>query len=368
MEQTRTRIGIIGAGNISSTYLRVCPRFPILEVAAVADLVPERAAAQAAQFSVPRSCSVAELMADSSIQIVVNLTIPRAHGPVAAEALEAGKSVYNEKPLALEREEGQALLNLARDRGLRVGGAPDTFLGAGLQTCRKLIDDGWIGTPVGATGVMLGSGPESWHPDPEFFYQPGAGPLFDMGPYYLTALIALLGPVRRVTGSARISYPERRIGSEPKRGTRITVTTPTHVAATLDFADGPVATLVMSFDVGAREPPRLEIYGSTGSLRLPDPNTFGGPVWFRRAGADEWSEIPLLFHYPENTRGLGVADMAAAIGAGRPHRANGEMTYHVLDIMHSIYAASEGGHHIDVASTCERPAPLPIELPEYVLD
>jgi len=368
MSQERTRIGIVGAGNISGIYLRTCPRFSGLEVAAVADLILERAQAQATQFDVPRACSVAELMADPTIGIVVNLTIPRAHGPIALEALEAGKSVYNEKPLALEREEGQAILGLARDRGLRVGCAPDTFLGAGLQTCRKLIDDGWIGTPVAATGVMMGSGPESWHPDPDFFYQPGAGPLFDMGPYYLTALIALLGPVRRLTGSARISYPERLIGSEPKRGTRITVNTPTHVAAVLDFASGPVATLVTSFDVGVSESPRLEIFGSAGTLRLPDPNTFGGPVWFRRAGAAEWSEIPLIYKHAENSRGLGVADMAAGIQSGRPHRANGDMAYHVLDIMHSIYAASETGRHVDLASTCERPAPLPVGLPEFTLD
>ncbi len=368
MENRRTKLGIIGCGNISGIYLTVCPTFDLLEVAACADVVLERAEAQAAKYGVPVACSPADLLRDPEIEIVANLTIPRAHGEVALAALAAGKSVYSEKPLALTRAEGQEILQQARAGGLRVGGAPDTFLGGGLQTCRKLIDDGWIGTPVAATAFMLGHGPENWHPDPEFFYQPGAGPLFDMGPYYLTALIALLGPVRRVTSSARITTPERIIGSEPKRGTRIAVNTPTHVAGVLDFASGPVATLVTSFDVWSAEVPRIEIYGTAGSLSLPDPNTFGGPVRVRRAGAEEWSTVPIPFGYTQNSRGLGVADMAYAMRSGRPHRANGDLTYHVLDIMHALLEASDAGRHIDITSTCTRPAPLPLDLPPNTLD
>ena len=368
METKPTKIGIIGCGNISGTYLRVCPTFEILEVAACADIVLERAQAQAAKYGVPRACGVDELLADPEIAIAVNLTIPSVHGTIGLQALEAGKSVYNEKPLALTREEGQHLLTVAAERGLRVGCAPDTFLGAGMQTCRKVIDDGEIGTPVAATAFMLGHGPESWHPDPDFFYQPGAGPLFDMAPYYLTTLVALLGPVRRVTGSARITFPERTIGSEPKRGTRITVTTPTHVAAVLDFANGAVATLVTSFDVWAAEVPRIEIYGSTGSLSLPDPNGFGGPVRLRRAADDAWSTVPLTHGYAENNRGMGVADMATAIASGRPHRASGDLAYHVLDIMHAIYDASTAGRHVELTSTCTRPAALPLGLPAGRLD
>jgi len=368
MENRRTKLGIIGCGNISGIYLTVCPTFDLLEVVACADVVLERAEAQAAKYGVPVACSPADLLRDPQIEVVVNLTIPRAHGEVALAALAAGKSVYNEKPLALTRAEGQEILQQAHANGLRVGGAPDTFLGGGLQTCRKLIDDGWIGTPVAATAFMLGHGPENWHPDPEFFYQPGAGPLFDMGPYYLTALIALLGPVRRVTSSARITTPERIIGSEPKRGTRIAVNTPTHVAGVLDFANGPVATLVTSFDVWSAEVPRIEIYGTAGSLSLPDPNTFGGPVRLRRAGAEEWSTVPIPFGYTQNSRGLGVADMAYAMRSGRPHRANGDLTYHVLDIMHALLEASDAGQHIDIASTCTRPAPLPLDLPPNTLD
>ena len=368
MENRRIKIGVIGCGTISSIYLTVCPTFDLLEVAACADVILERAEAQAAKYGVPVACSPAELLADPEIAIVVDLTIPAAHGEVALAALAAGKSVYNEKPLALTRAEGQEILQRARAAGLRVGGAPDTFLGGGLQTCRKLIDDGWIGTPVAATAFMLSHGPENWHPDPEFLYQPGAGPLFDMGPYYLTALIALLGPVRRVTSSARIPTPERIIGSQPKRGQRITVNTPTHVAGVLDFAGGPVATLVTSFDVWSAEVPRIEIYGTAGSLSLPDPNTFGGPVRIRRAGAEEWSTVPIPFGYTQNSRGLGVADMAYAMQSGRPHRANGELTYHVLDIMHALLEASEAGRHVEIASTCARPAPLPLDLPPDTLD
>jgi predicted dehydrogenase len=364
----RTKIGIIGCGNISGAYLKICPTFENLEVAAVADIVQERAVAQAAKFNVPKALSVEDLLADPEIRIVINLTIPAAHAEIALKALAAGKSVYNEKPLALTRDEGQEILRLAKARGLRVGCAPDTFLGGGLQTCRKLIDDGWIGTPVAATAIFMGHGPEAWHPDPDFFYQPGAGPLFDMGPYYLTALITLLGPVRRVSGSARITSPERIIGSEAKRGQIIKVNTPTHVAGVLDVAAGPVATLVTSFDVWGHNLPPIEIYGTEGSLSVPDPNTFGGPVRVRRAGAPEWSTVPLTHGYTENSRGIGVADMANASQSGRPHRASGDQAYHVLDIMHALLETGQAGHHIELTSGVERPAPLPLGLREGTVD
>ncbi|MBA3943298.1 MAG: Gfo/Idh/MocA family oxidoreductase [Herpetosiphonaceae bacterium] len=368
MTTTPVNVGVIGCGNISSIYLTNCPTWEILNVVACADVVQERAAAQAAKYHVPKVYSVDELLADPAINIVLNLTIPKAHGEIALRALEAGKSVYNEKPLALTREEGQHMLQQARSNGLRVGCAPDTFLGGGLQTCRQLIDDGMIGTPVAATAFMLSHGPESWHPDPDFFYQPGAGPMFDMGPYYLTALTTLLGPVRRVTGSARITTPERTVGSGPLKGTKITVNTPTHVAGVLDFADGPVATLVTSFDVWSGEVPRIEIYGSEGSLSVPDPNTFDGPVRLRKAGATEWSDVPLTHGHTENSRGIGVADMAYGLRFGRPHRASGELAYHVLDLMHAFHDASRENRHIELASSCSRPAPLPADLPQHTLD
>lgn len=354
----KVNVGIVGCGNISSIYLQNCTTSDVLNVVACADLDLERARAQAQRFDVPRAESVADVLADPSIQLIVNLTIPAAHGTVGLAAVRSGKSVYNEKPLTISREDGHLMLEEARERGLLVGCAPDTFLGGGLQTCRALLDEGAIGEPVAATAFMLGHGPEGWHPDPEFFYQQGAGPMFDMGPYYLTALIAMLGPVRRVTGSAQISFPERVIGSEPKRGTTIKVNTPTHVASVLDFAQGTVATLVTSFDVWSANVPRIEIYGSKGSLSLPDPNTFGGPVRLRRSSDDQWREMPLTYGHTENSRGLGVADMARALRSGRPHRASGELAFHVLDIMHAIHDASREGRHIELSSTCSRPEPL----------
>ncbi len=368
MTNSRTRIGVIGCGNISPIYLQAGKRFEILEVAACADIDLPRAKARAAEFGIPKACSVEELLADPDIDIVVNLTIPKAHGPVGLTVLQAGKSVYNEKPLAALREEAQPLLTTARERRLRVGGAPDTFLGGGLQTCRKLIDDGVIGEPVAATAFMMGHGHESWHPDPAFYYQVGGGPMFDMGPYYLTALINLLGPVRRVTGSTRISFPERTITSKPKYGTKIEVKTPTHIAGVLDFASGAIGTIITSFDVWSHHAPIIEIYGSEGTLSVPDPNNFGGVVRVRKAREQDWVEVPLTHGYTQNSRGLGVADMAYALRSGRPHRASGELAYHVLDIMHAIHDASREGRHVELASTCERPAPLPVGLREGTLD
>ncbi|MFO7171052.1 MAG: Gfo/Idh/MocA family oxidoreductase [Chloroflexota bacterium] len=368
MTYSPVKVGIIGAGNISAIYLENGKVFDAFDIVAIADIDMDRAHARAAEYGVPKACSVEELLADPEIEIVVNLTVPGAHGLVGLAALEAGKSVYNEKPLAVTREEARKMLDLAAAKGLRVGCAPDTFLGGGLQTCRKLIDDGWIGEPVAATAFMMGRGPESWHPNPTFFYQPGAGPMFDMGPYYLTALVSMLGPVRRVTGSARISFPERTITNQWNYGDKITVNTPTHVAGILDFAAGPVGTIITSFDVWGANVPWIEIYGSEGTLSLPDPNTFGGPVRVRRMGASEWSEIPLTHGFTKNSRGLGVADMATAIRTGRPHRASGELAYHVLDLMHAFHDASEAGQHVELGSSCVRPAPLPLGLGERGVD
>lgn len=365
----RVKVGVIGCGNISGIYLQNLSRlFELTEVAACADLIPDRARRQAEEFQVPKACTVAELLADPEIRIVLNLTIPAAHAEISLAALAAGKNVYVEKPLAVSRADGAKVIGLAQQKGLLLGCAPDTFLGGGLQTCRKLIDDGWIGDPVAATAFMTCRGHESWHPDPEFYYQTGGGPLFDMGPYYLTALIALLGPVERVTGSARITFPQRRITSAPKFGSLIDVMVPTHVAGVLDFKNGPMATLITSFDIWSSQLPRIEIYGSEGSLSVPDPNTFGGPVLLCRAGENEWREIPLSHGYSENSRGLGVADMAAALLGARQHRANGTMAYHVLDLMHGIHDAAREGEHYQVTSACERPAALPLGLARGKLD
>jgi predicted dehydrogenase len=367
MSTRKTKIGIVGCGNISAVYFKAGQWLDILDVVACADIVPERAKARATEFNVPRACTVQELLADPEIEIVVNLTIPIAHAEVGMAALEAGKSVYNEKPLAITREDGRKMLDLARAKGVLVGCAPDTFMGAGLQTCRKLIEDGAIGVPVAATAFMMGHGHESWHPDPEFYYKAGGGPMFDMGPYYVTALVSLMGPVRRVTGSARITFPERTITSKPKSGTKITVDVPTHVAGVMDFDNGAIGTLVTSFDVWSHHMPNIEIYGTEGSLGVPDPNGFGGPVLLRRAGEKEWTEVPYTHIYAEQSRGLGVADMAYALRSGRPHRASGQLAYHVLDIMHAFHDASREGRHIELTSG-HRPAPLPTGLEHGKLD
>lgn len=363
----KTRVGIIGCGTISDVYFQAGQIFEILDIVACADLVSASAQAKADKYGV-QALSVAELLADPSIEIVINLTIPKAHAEVAQAALEAGKSVYNEKPLALKREDAQTLLLLAQERGLLLGGAPDTFLGAGLQTCRRLIDEGVIGVPIGGSAAMLGHGPESWHPNPDFFYQVGGGPMFDMGPYYLTALVSLLGPIQRICGSARISLAERTITSQARAGQKITVEIPTHIAGVLDFVSGPIVTLTTSFDVWASDLPRIEIYGTEGTLSLPDPNTFGGPVRVRRAGQSAWEEIPVTRPYTGNSRGLGVADLAYALRSGRPARANGGLTNHVLDAMHAFHDASSSGQYVRLASTCQRPAALPDDLPVGVLD
>lgn len=363
----KLRVGVVGCGNISDTYFKNLPGFSALTVTACADVDFSRAEAKARQFNL-RALTVAQLLADDQVDLVLNLTVPAAHAEINLAALEAGKHVYSEKPLAVSRADGRRTLDLARARGRRVGGAPDTFLGGGLQTCRKLIDDGVIGQPVACSAFMGSSGPDGWHPNPGFFFQPGAGPLFDMGPYYLTALIHLLGPVARVTGLARASFPERVAGHAAIRGQRIPVEVPTHVVGALEFASGPLGTLVTSFDIVGHEQPRLEIYGSEATLSVPDPNTFAGPVRLLRRGSREWEDVPLTHGYTENSRGLGVADLALALRSGRPQRASGELAFHVLDLMHAFHEAAAEGRHITLASTCGRPAALPPGLAAGELD
>ncbi len=364
---SKIKIGIVGCGNISPVYFQASKTLEVIDLVGCADLDVGRAQKRAEEYSV-QAFTVDQMLQHPDIKIIVNLTIPKAHGEVGLQALRAGKSVYNEKPLALSREQGREMLNLAKAKGLRVGGAPDTFLGGGIQTCRKLIDDGVIGEPIAATAFMMGHGHESWHPDPEFYYQPGGGPMFDMGPYYLTALVYLMGSVKRVTGSTRITFPERTITSQPKHGQKITVRVPTHIAGVMDFSNGAIGTIITSFDVWGHSLPPIEIHGALGSLSVPDPNTFGGPVKLRKAGDKEWSEVPLTHGYAKQYRGLGVADMAYALQSGRSHRANGELTYHVLDIMQAFHDASDAGQHVQMQSSCAQPSGLPTGLAEGQLD
>ena len=354
------KVGLIGCGNISPQYLRNLPAYPGVDVAACSDLIMDKARSRAEVFGVPIACTTEELLANPDIGLVVNLTQPVNHTDVSLAAIAAGKHVYSEKPLAVEREDGDAILRETRRAGVLAGCAPDTFLGAGIQTCRKLIDDGRIGRPVAAMASMLAHGHEHWHPDPAFYYQAGGGPMFDMGPYYLTALIALLGPVRRVSGSHGRAFDRRLITSEPLGGTTVDVEVPTHVAGLLDFENGAIGTIVTSFDVWASEIPWIQIYGTEGTLSVPDPNTFSGPVRVQR-GHGEWVDVQL--DHPEGGRGVGVADMADALRNGRRSRVGAEMANHVLDIMHAVNESSDNDRHVTLRTTCARPAPIPPGLP-----
>ena len=351
-------IGIIGAGYISTTYLENCTtRFDNLRVIGIADVMMDRAEEQAQRFGI-EAFTVDRLLAHPDIEIVVNLTIPAAHGEVALQTIEAGKSIYNEKPLAATRQEAQQILARAAEQGVSVGSAPDTFLGSGFQTARALLDSGAIGKPVAVTGMLLLRGHERWHPNPDFYYQPGGGPLFDMGPYYLAALMSLLGPVERVAGTASASYPTRTIASGDRKGETVPVETPTHVISVLDFANGARCSLTTTFDVYDTNRNTLVLYGSEGTIRLPDPNTFGGPVEVLRAGSDQWEPVELLDGYTDNSRGLGVSDMAQALRDGRLPRASGEMGYHIVDVMHAALESNEQGQHISIKSSFERPPAL----------
>jgi predicted dehydrogenase len=333
-------------------------------------LIEERAAKAAADFNLRHIKTTPEMVQDPEVDIILNITQPLNHYEVAMQAVSNGKHVYDEKPFCAKREEAAEVLSTAKAKNVRVGGSPDTFLGPGIQTCRKLIDDGWIGRPVAATAFMQNHGHEHWHPDPEFYYKTGGGPMFDMGPYYLTALVNLLGPVSRVSGSAKMSLAERLITSEPLNGSVIKVDVPTHIAGVLDFAGGAVGVIVTSFDIWAHSMPCIEIYGTEGSLQVPDPNYFRGEVKLRRYREEAWSTIPLVLPGPDNPkdkddwyflnnlRGIGITDMAEAISGGRPHRASGELTNHVLDIMHGIHDASASGKYCELKSSCQRPEPM----------
>jgi predicted dehydrogenase len=353
----KLNVGVVGCGTISGVYLRNCATlFPEIKIAAVSDLQHDRAAARASEFHIPKVYAIEQLLADDTIDAVLNLTLPLAHYDVTRAALKAGKAVYSEKPLAATLRQGEYLCRIAQRRGLALGCAPDTFLGAGIQTCRALIDAGAIGKPVGGTAFMVCGGHESWHPDPEFYYKKGGGPLFDMGPYYITALVALLGPVESVSGLAGKGFEERTITSAPKSGTRIRVDVPTHVSSLLEFASGASVVAVFSFDApGGTSHTPIEIYGTKGTLQVPDPNTFGGPVRIRAESAPEWSDVPLRARYEDNSRGLGLADMGRAIGAGGSCRASGSLALHVLEIMHDIHLSAQTGKRLRINHSCECP-------------
>lgn len=361
------QIGLIGCGNISDVYCQTLAAFDFLQIAACADRDMDRARAKRQKWSIPRACSIRDLLNDDQIQCVINLTPPQAHAPVMLACLEAGKHVYTEKPFGVCRQEGLAVIELARRKGLRVGCAPDTILGASHQSARKLIDDGAIGTPVAATAFMACHGHEHWHPAPQFLYQPGGGPLFDMGPYYLTDLMQLMGPVAKVAAMTRTTFSQRTITSAPFSGQTIQVQVPTHVCGSIQFASGATATVLMSFDVWGHHLPHLEIHGTEGSLFVPDPNCFDGLVLLQK-NRSEPLPMPWTHGYSQNSRGLGLAEMIRSIQVGRDHRCNERLAYHVLDVMQAFYDSSDQNAFAILQSTCDRPTLLPEGLRPGELD
>lgn len=371
-------LGLIGCGNISDAYLAGAARSGAVAVKACADLRPEVAQAKAAAHDI-RAMSVDDLLADPEIELVVNLTVPDAHVPIGLAVLAAGKHHYSEKPFGTNVAEARRLVAAAAETDLRLGCAPDTFLGGAPQAVRRLIDDGAIGRPVGGTVAFMSPGMQGWHPNPDFFFQPGGGPVLDVGPYYVAALVNLFGPVRRVAAIAGRAHDSRTIGSGPRAGEAVPVAVPTHFNGALEFDNGANVSFIASWDVQRHAHNEIEIYGTEGSLIVPDPNFFGGTPRLSVRGGD-WQDQPIDAHpfsapnfttsrgaQVANYRMIGVVDMAYAIRAGRPHRANAAFALHALEVMEGLHVSAETGRHVAVESRCDRPAPVPMGAGEEVL-
>ncbi|HKU35703.1 MAG TPA: Gfo/Idh/MocA family oxidoreductase [Paenarthrobacter sp.] len=354
-------VGIIGCGKIVEQYLTNFRRLESVNLVAVADLDHARAQSVADSYEGVRALSVDGLLAAEDVDLVLNLTIPAAHADIALKAIAAGKSVYGEKPLAATTAEAQQVLAAAKAAGITVGCAPDTVLGTGIQTARKAIDDGLIGAPISATATMATPGHERWHPNPDFYYQPGGGPLLDMGPYYVSALVTLLGPVVSVIGAASHTRTERTIGSGPREGQTVPVDIDSHVTGVLVHASGALSTLFMSFDAVRTKSPNIEIHGEKGSLVVPDPNHFDGDVQLFALGAADWETLPVSAGYVDSGRGFGIADLAAT-PSGQEPRAGGELAFHALEVMESVLESAKTGQSVSIKSTATRPAT--VELTE----
>ncbi len=399
MSNTPVKVAMIGVGAISGIYLQnITHTFRAIELRGVCDLIPERAEkgkayvddARAAGADVPSPVIYKDMydaFNDPEVEVILNLTRPYEHYDVTKQALLHGKHVYSEKPLAVDMEEATELVALAEEKGLRLGGAPDTFMGAGVQTARKLIDDGYIGEIVGATCAMVCHGHETWHPDPEFYYKRGGGPMLDMGPYYVTALVQLLGEAKAVSGMTRKTFGKRVITSEPHNGEIIDVDVDTHLAGSILFSSGAVAQILTTFDVYYTAGSRFEVYGTKGTLIVPDPNTFGGPVLLLRPediaaaktdpGLEKrdipdfyrgYRQMPLMFDYNENSRALGLADLCTALRSGRDHRANYQQQRHVLEIMTSFSKACAAGKTLELTTRYERTAAMQPNILHGVLE
>ena len=362
---SKTKIGVIGCGQISDAYFKASETFDNIKVTACADINMEAAKAKAEEYKI-KALTVDELLADPGIEIVINLTIPKVHAEIALKTLEAGKHTYAEKPLAISTKEACKVLELAKVKGLRVGCAPDTFLGGGQQTARKLIEDGWIGRPISGTAIVMGCGPERYyHKAPAFFYELGGGPMFDLGVYYLTALVNLLGPAKGVSALVGKGFEYRVTGPQGLNPyEKLPVEVPTHYSGTIEFQNGTLITLLSSFDIWKHQHNPIEIYGTHGSLLVPDPNTFGGPVKVAIGDQQgvEWSDCPITHQYTGSMRSIGAADMAKAIKTGRKHRASGELAFHVLEIMEAFEKSSNARKYVELESTCEQPAAMPVGL------
>ncbi len=354
------KVAMIGVGCISGIYLEnITKVFKDIELIGVCDLIRERAEKAQKEYNVPKIYDTMwDAFKDEEVDIILNLTRPYEHYDVTKPALEHGKHVYSEKPLGVTLEEGLELKKLAEEKGLLLGGAPDTFMGAGIQTCRKLIDDGFIGTPIGSAAFMVCRGHETWHPDPDFYYQRGGGPMMDMGPYYLTALVNLMGGIDSVMSASKATFKERLITSQPLAGTKIDVNVNTYVAGTIKYQSGAIGTLFTTFDVYYENQARFEIYGSEGTLFVPDPNCFGGPIYLLRPEEKEKKEMPLLFDYSENSRALGLDDMAVALRMGRKPRADVSQTFHVLDAMTGFDRSAQSGQWVKMQTEYQRNIPM----------
>ena len=364
----KVKVGIIGCGMISDSYFKASQKFNMIDVVDCSDIIPERAKAKEELYGC-KAMTNKELLAREDIEIVINLTPPRVHSKIDLDTLKAGKHAYSEKPFGVDSGDAAKVMALAKEKGLRVGCAPDTFLGGGQQTARKMLDDGWIGKPISATAMVLGRGPEKW-PQAPFFYDYGAGPMLDLGPYYITALVNLFGPAKRVCAMTKKGSEFRTLGKDVaddykalyKPFDRYPVNVTTHLTGVIEFESGVLATVIASFESYAHNHPPIEIYGDEGTMRVPEPNTFGGPVTVLRRDDRKWVESPLSHGYTENSRSIGAADMAIAIQTGRAHRCSGDLANHVLDILLSFDKSSKSGKFIALKTTCKRPEAMPTGL------
>ncbi|MBR7155659.1 MAG: Gfo/Idh/MocA family oxidoreductase [Lentisphaeria bacterium] len=370
----KTGIGVIGCGMISDTYFKAASRFRNMQIVCCNDIIEERAKAKEELYGC-RAVPQEELLNSPDVDIVLNLTPPKVHNRIMLAALKAGKHVYSEKPFGVDLDEATEVYQLAKAKNLRVGCAPDTFLGGGQQTARKAVDDNWIGKVLSGTAIVQGRGPEKWGHAP-FFYDTGAGPMLDLGPYYVTTLVNMLGPVRSVTAVTGKGSEYRTYGAEVspeyqdlyKPYDNYPVNVDTHQAGVIEFHSGALITMIASFDVYFHGHYPIELYGDQGSMQVPDPNTFSGTVRVRRPGMEDWQELPKPFIYTENSRSIGVSDMINAIKDNRPHRASGDLAYHVLEVMLAFKKSSDTGAKVMIQSTCERPAALPLGLEDGELD